>query len=127
MSQPIFVFGSNASGYHGAGAALQAKLHHGAKQGIGIGPYGNSYAIPTKSYNLVSLSRNEIRWYVKDFINYARAHPELTFQVTQIGCGLAGHSARDIAPMFSEAPDNCSFDEAWREWLGDRNYWGHYE
>jgi hypothetical protein len=48
----------------------------------------------------------------------------LEFQITQIGCGFAGWTSEQIAPMFDGAPDNCSFDEAWKPWLGDRKYWG---
>ncbi|QIW87238.1 hypothetical protein Ab1vBOLIVR2_gp43 [Agrobacterium phage OLIVR2] len=53
-------------------------------------------------------------------------HPELKFQVTRIGCGLAGLKDEEVAPMFIGAPDNCWFDTAWEPWVGeDRNYWGH--
>ena len=44
----IFVFGSNESGIHGAGAAFLANKKFGAVYGEGIGLFGKSYAIPTK-------------------------------------------------------------------------------
>lgn len=127
MSQNIFVFGSNLSGIHGAGAAYYARIKHGAVAGQGIGLQGTSYAIPTKDYKLRSLSLRAIGYAVEDFLNFAAVHPEMTFQVTRIGCGLAGYSDCMIAPMFAKAPKNCQFDEAWREYLGDEfTYWGTF-
>jgi hypothetical protein len=49
VADPIFVFGSNLKGVHGKGAALHAKEKHGARYGVGSGPTGTAYAIPTKS------------------------------------------------------------------------------
>ena len=122
----IFVFGSNLAGIHGAGAARHAWEKHGAIYGEGIGRHGNSYAIPTKDRKIVSLSTTAIRMFVDDFIKYAIDNPELTFKVTQIGCGLAGFTARQIAPMFHNAPKNCQFDTAWQKYLGDEyTYWGN--
>ena len=46
-----------------------------------------------------------IRPYVDEFIRFARVHPELTFLVTEIGCGIAGFTPRDIAPLFRPAVD----------------------
>ena len=126
MFEPVFVFGSNLKGVHGAGAAKYAVQHKGAVLGAGVGHYGNSYALPTKDRNIVTLSKTAIRIFVGDFIRYATAHPELTFQVTRIGCGLAGYSDKDIAPLFFDAPLNCQFDSAWRPILGEKyTYWGH--
>ncbi len=99
----IFVFGSNLSGRHGAGAALIAKNQFGAIYGVGFGPQGQCYAIPTKDRNLKVLPLNEIEPYIKVFIEYAKQNPESTFKVTKIGCGLAGYSVYDIAPMFRDA------------------------
>jgi hypothetical protein len=109
----IFVFGSNLAGRHGKGAALFARQHHGAIYGKGIGPQGNAYAIPTKDGNLRTLPLTKITDYVIDFINYAERHPELTFEVTRIGCGLAGYKDADIAPMFRLAPSNCVLPLGW--------------
>lgn len=106
MSEPVFVFGSNLAGRHGKGAALWAKQHRGAIDGQEIGPQGNSYAIPTKDAKLRTLALGEIAIYVRMFRAYARIHPELTFQLTPIGCGLAGYRPEQIAPMFAGAADN---------------------
>lgn len=99
----IFVFGSNLAGIHGAGAALIARNQFGAILGVGFGPQGHSYAIPTKDRNLKSLPLDEIEPYVNIFIEYAKMLPHLTFKVTKIGCGLAGYSVTDIAPLFRAA------------------------
>ena len=106
MSEPIFVFGSNLAGRHGKGAALFARQNHGAIYGQGVGRQGNSYAIPTKDAKLRTLPLVTIHEHVGDFIVYAWQHPELTFKLTPIGCGLAGYEPRQIAPMFEGAPDN---------------------
>lgn len=108
MDKPkeIFVFGSNLAGRHGKGAALHARQKHGAKYGQGVGPQGRSYAIPTKTIHLDTLPLPAIRSYVADFIQYALAHPELTFRLTAIGCGLAGYKPEQIAPMFVNVPAN---------------------
>ena len=52
--------------------------------------------------------------YVDDFLRFARAHPGLKFQVTRVGCGLAGYTNEDIAPMFSAVPPNCLLPEEWK-------------
>jgi len=112
----IFVFGSNLAGRHGKGATLTALLKHGAFYGQGHGRQGNSYAIPTKDIRIQTLPLPAIHLYVGIFIDYAKKHPELTFNVTRIGCGLAGYTDGDIAPMFEDAPDNCILPYGWREW-----------
>lgn len=113
----IFVFGSNLSGRHGAGAAIVARQFWGAVYGAGAGLQGNSYAITTKNKSLKSRSLFNIEVDVLDFIIFAKAHPELIFLVTRIGCGLAGYSDADIAPMFRLAPDNCVLPEEWKCFL----------
>jgi len=109
----IFVFGSNLAGRHGRGAALCAMQEHGAIYGQGRGRQGNSYAIPTKSLQLTALSLDVIRVYVREFIEYAIDNPELQFNVTRVGCGLAGYTDSDIAPMFLHAPKNCILPAGW--------------
>lgn len=113
MTTEIFVFGSNLAGVHGSGAAKTAFYQHGAIYGKGIGRHGYSYAIPTKDENIQTLPLLQIKKYVQQFFKYARKHPELTFNVTRIGCGLAGYADRDIGPMFVNAPSNCKLPKAW--------------
>lgn len=102
----IFVFGSNLSGVHGAGAACEAVERWGATYGIGVGRQGDSYAIPTKDQRIVTMSLAAIRPFVSEFLKYASDHPRDSFLVTAIGCGLAGHRAEDIRPMFDGATEN---------------------
>ena len=96
----IFVFGSNLAGMHGGGAARTARLYFGAVLGNGDGPQGQSYAIPTMQGGVET-----IQPYVDKFVSYAKAHPEQTFLVTPIGCGIAGFTPDDIAPLFEKAVD----------------------
>lgn len=96
----IFVFGSNLAGAHGGGAARIAVEKFGAIWGQGVGLQGQSYAIPTMQGGV-----NTIAPYVNDFIAFAKQHPEQTFLVTKIGCGIAGFSSSEIAPLFSGAID----------------------
>lgn len=128
LSKMIFVFGSNEAGIHGAGAARIAFRQRGAVWKEGWWHHGTSFAIPTKDRSIrKSLPLSKIQFYVDQFLEYARKHPELTFQVTAIGCGLAGFKHSQIAPMFANAPDNCWFDDAWKPYLpGLHPYWGTF-
>lgn len=103
MDNEIFVFGSNLSGIHGAGAAKIALDKFGAVYGKGIGFYGKSYAIPTKDENVMTLPLSKIEVYVNNFIKFAEQNPKNNFIVTKIGCGLAGFRVEDIAPLFKNA------------------------
>lgn len=46
---------------------------------------------------------DKIKPYVDEFINFAKTHPNLTFLVTKVGCGIAGFKISEIAPLFKEA------------------------
>lgn len=94
----IFVFGSNLAGMHGGGAARVAADLFGAVWGQGVGLQGQSYAIPTMQGGVET-----IKPYVDEFIAFAKEHQELKFLVTRIGCGIAGFSDEEIAPLFVEA------------------------
>lgn len=102
----VFVFGSNLAGRHGAGAALFAKDYCGASYGTGYGRQGDSFAIPTKDRQLRTLKLDKIELYIKQFIDYARNNPTEQYELTEIGCGLAGYKHSDIAPMFKNSPPN---------------------
>lgn len=114
----IFVFGSNLAGRHGKGAALYARQHYRAVYGQGIGLQGDAYAIPTKDIAIRTLPLPVIQGHVEAFLQFARKHVEMIFEVTAIGCGLAGYTPADIAPMFKEAPANVVLPEAFRQVLG---------
>ena len=94
----IFVFGSNLKGMHAGGAAYIAYRKFGAIMGQGVGLQGQSYAIPTMQGGVET-----IRPYVDEFIEFAKKHPELTFLVTRIGCGIAGFTDDEISPLFEKA------------------------
>ena len=94
----IFVFGSNLRGMHGGGAAYIAYRKFGAIMGQGVGLQGQSYAIPTMQGGVET-----IRPYVDEFVAFAKEHPELTFLVTRIGCGIAGFTDDEISPLFEKA------------------------
>lgn len=109
----IFVFGSNLAGIHAGGAAHFAYNEFGASWGDGVGPFGQTYALPTMDENLVRLPLNEISRYIKDFIRYTKGDPTKTFIVTKIGCGIAGFKVSEIAPLFfeNEIPENVILPE----------------
>ena len=106
----VFVFGSNLQGMHGGGAARIAYREFGAVMGQGVGLQGQSYAIPTMQGGVET-----IRPYVDAFIDFATVHPELTFLVTRIGCGIAGFTDDEIAPLFEHAHGvaNIVLPEGW--------------
>lgn len=97
----IFVFGSNLAGAHGGGAARLAYNRFGAIWGQGVGLQGQSYAIPTMQGGVET-----IKPYVDEFIRFAKQHPEQKFLVTKIGCGIAGFTVEEIAPLFYHAIDS---------------------
>lgn len=98
----IFVFGSNEAGIHGAGAALDAKKYFGAVTGMGVGLHGQSYAIPTKSERIQTLSLTTINLYIHGFNMATHYYPEYIFHVTPIGTGLAGYTIDEIATLFAK-------------------------
>lgn len=117
MNNLIYVFGSNEAGIHGAGAAKIANIHHGAVYGVGVGMSGSSYAIPTKDKKIEPLHLSLIENYVVDFLNYANNNKDKLFYLTPVGCGLAGFSVSDIAPMFAEVPVNVMLPKLFRDAL----------
>lgn len=108
----IFVFGSNLEGVHGGGAARMAYKLFGAEWGVGVGRTGQCYAIPTMQGGVET-----IQPYVDEFIRYAKRHPQLLFRVTRVGCGIAGFTNEQIAPLFRDAflMENVSLPNGWRE------------
>ena len=114
----IFVFGSNLRGMHGGGAARMAYKSFGAEWGVGVGPAGRTYAIPTMQGGTATIAP-----YVDDFVAYAKQHPEQRFLVTRIGCGIAGFDDGDIAPLFAEAVEveNIALPESFWKVLREEN------
>ena len=102
----IFVFGSNGFGAHNGGAAAMAVAKFGAIYGQAEGLQGQSYAINTMDGFEVMAEQ------VTRFIEFAREHLELTFYVTEIGCGIAGYSPEEVAPLFKDVPENVVLPES---------------
>lgn len=111
----IFVFGSNLVGRHGRGAARHAVVYHHAVYGVGFGFQGESFAIPTKGRQLQVLPLGQISQHVRLFLEFAQSNPASQFYVTRVGCGLAGYTDLQIAPMFHDAPENCQLPDGWRD------------
>lgn len=126
----IFVFGSNLSGRHGAGAAKYAVQRFGAIRGQGEGLQGQSYAIPTRAFepegsnNIVTLSLDEIQDHVEIFLGFAEDNPRYTFLLTEVGCGLAGYNVCQIAPLFRRAQEmkNVKLPKSFMKILNDNYY-----
>ena len=110
----IFVFGSNLQGMHGGGAARIAYEKFGAIWGQGVGLQGQSYGIPTMHGGV-----DDIKPYVDEFIEFAKSHPEMTFLVTRIGCGIAGFRDEEIAPLFEKAIEleNVCLPKSFHEYI----------
>lgn len=102
-SNEVFVYGANEAGVHGAGAAKSA-MRWGAKYGK-YGFSGQTYGIPTKDSKIETLSLDKIKIHVDAFLIFATENSDLVFLVTPIGTGLAGYTAKDIAPLFKRALD----------------------
>ena len=107
----IFVFGSNGFGAHNGGAAATAVHKFGAKMGQAEGLQGQSYAINTMS------SEDEMYAQIDRFLDFAKSHPELTFLVTEIGCGIAGYSPEQIAPHFKDHSKNVILPDSFTQIL----------
>ena len=106
----VFVFGSNLRGLHGGGAARIAFEKFGAEWGVGVGPTDQCYTIPTMHGGI-----DEIAPYVNDFVAYAKQHSDQHFYVTRIGCGIAGFTDEQMAPLFQDllGLDNVSIPKQW--------------
>ena len=110
----IFVFGSNQRGAHAGGAARLAKEKFGAQEGVGEGLTGQSYAFPTLTASFEKVSRGSLEASRDRFFATARQHPDKTFLLTKVGCGIAGFTEDEIRPLFENAPANVILPEDWR-------------
>ena len=122
----VWVFGSNLAGIHGAGSARIAHVTYGRPYGVnhanGFYQTWNlqeTYAIPTKDADIQTLLLHEVIAYIEEFKTFVENNPNKMFFVTRIGCGLAGYTDEVIAPFFEDFPTNCSFAEAWKDYLED--------
>ena len=114
----FFVFGSNLSGIHGAGAAKAAMDRFYAERYVGFGFTGHSYAIPTKDYLIETMPLEEIKPFIRQFVHITQNQRYKKFFVTRVGCGLAGFKDSEIAPLFRGCSvDNVSMPDTWKEYL----------
>lgn len=107
----VFVFGSNTEGLHMAGAAAIAVKKFGAIVGQANGLQGKSYAINTMS------GEEELINDIDDFLFFTKQHPELTFLLTEIGCGIAGYRPEQVAPYFADCPRNIILPQSFKDFL----------
>lgn len=124
LPNQIFVFGSNALGYHTGGASGTARKKFGAIWGQTEGLQGQSYAIPV-DYGKDVRKDNEVKAAVDRFIAFAKEHSELFFLVTRVGCGIAGYHDDEMAQFFKEAMElrNVSLPKSFVDALRGRiNY-----
>ena len=108
----VFVFGSNGQGAHGGGAARFAFDRFGAVWGQAEGLQGQSYGIDTMSGLAVFEAQ------ARRFVEFAQAHPELRFLVTEVGCGIAGYTADEVAGFFRGSPGNVVLPAGFVDVLG---------
>lgn len=99
----IIVISTNFFGFNSTITAYHALKNFGAVYNIGFGHKGRTFAIPTKDWGVNKLPIEVIQFYVDRFIAYAKTKPNLKFLVTKIGCGLAGYTVQNIAPLFEKA------------------------
>ena len=111
---PVFVFGSNLAGRHGKGAALYARKLYSAQPGVGRGPTGHAYALPTKDEKLEPLPLGLVQDEIRSFYDYARSHTDTVFRLTRVGCGLSGLDEDSIRSVAQEnTPSNVALPGAW--------------
>lgn len=119
LPKQVFVFGSNALGYHTGGASGTARKKFGAVWGQAEGLQGQCYAIPV-DYGKNVRKDGEVRAAVSRFVTFAKNHPELFFLVTRVGCGIAGYHDEEMAQFFIDALElkNVSLPKSFVDALG---------
>ena len=117
--EPVYVYGSNLSGVHEKGPAAIALRYHGAENGKGSGPAGNSYAIPLYAADGQPLPLSIVRNYVDSFINYAGRNTATRFFVNRLSCEGEDCPDEKMAALFKAAPANCQLPGVWLRHLRD--------
>ena len=119
LPKQVFVFGSNALGYHTGGASGTARKKFGAVWGQAEGLQGQSYAIPV-DFGKDVRKDNEVKAAVDRFIAFAKEHSELFFLVTRVGCGIAGYHDDEMAQFFKDTLElkNVSLPKSFVDALG---------
>ena len=109
----VFVFGSNLAGNHAGGAAYQAQRDFGAETGVGEGLTGQCYAFPTLNTDFSKVTNTQLKESRRKLYKTAEDHPNKTFLLTKVGCGIAGFSEEKIKKLFINAPKNIIKPEEW--------------
>ncbi|BFP39537.1 hypothetical protein FGF1_03820 [Flavobacteriaceae bacterium GF1] len=124
LEHEVFVFGSNLAGKHSGGAAKVAQENFGAENGIGEGMTGKSYALPTLTKNLRKRSLKSLQSSVDKLLETVRENTDKQFLITEVGCGIAGFTYEEIAPMFKEfyPLPNVSLPLAFLELIGIKGF-----
>lgn len=104
-----FVFGSNSIGSHTGGAAKIAYEKFGYPMGVSTGIVGQAYGIDTMG------RKDKMIEDINQFISTARALPAVTFYVTKVGCGIAGYTPEEIAPLFETRSSNVILPKEFEE------------
>lgn len=143
----IFVFGSNPSGIHGAGAAKVA-VGYGAKYGVGRGLVGRTYALVTKNLKqgftekstgityhqdgYRSVSKEQLSVNIDEMYDVAKANPALRFLITyqyetwpngSPKKSLNGYTSKELFDLFTvnkDIPSNIVFHDSYRALLERR-------
>lgn len=115
----VLVFGSNEAGIHGKGAADDAHRHWGAEWGVGEGPTGSAYALPTKDRHLRTLPFEKIEAALLRFRDYAAQRRDTMFLLTPIGCGYAKQDPHRMADAVKrlKMPKNVVLTTSWLDHL----------
>lgn len=121
LPKQIFVFGSNALGYHTGGASGTARKKFGAVWGQAEGLQGQSYAIPV-DYGKDVRKDAEVKAAIDRFLSFAKEQSDLFFMVTRVGCGVAGYNDAEMAQFFKSAMDlkNVSLPKSFVEALNGK-------
>ena len=111
--QEVFVFGSNLAGNHAGGAAKMAREQFGAIDGIGEGLMGQSYAFPTLTEDMEQLYPEQLEAVRDRLYLTAVMHPDKTFLLTRVGCGIAGIAEPFMVSLFRVKLSNIMYPEGW--------------
>lgn len=107
LAGEIFVFGSNRNGEHYGGAARAAHVRFGAEWGVGEGLTGQSYALPTLDESMSRVSVADLEDSFRKLFACAAEHPDLTFLLTKVGCGIAGWGVAEVRGALWRAAGGC--------------------
>ena len=113
----IFVFGSNARGFHAGGAARQAVDSFGAIMGQAKGLQGHSYGVVTLDEDMHRVPLWYIEEQLEELRDFAIANPDKEFLLTAIGCGIAGFPVINIATICRDIegwPGNVVFPDEFK-------------